>query len=384
MADIQLGSLSSGGEQRFKKIGIERQQWLNSGEDMLFDPEYEIHNLVKKEYNDHNDLIVRRIVKENDLFKTFVLGSTNKESLARFKAGQKIAVTFSIDDKYITRAFSIYSNVSEALDGEYRILVYNNPDDELLSTIFEKVKVGDKVISSSPFGDFYYNGIRDAKNVIAIVTETGIAPIYSMIQAIISKEENFNLTLFYSVKKYSDLLFVDELKEYDDKSDKIKVIYVLSEEEHEGCSVGYVTTDMIKKEMKEFNSFFISGGEGLLKYLNKELEYFKLPKKYVRYDDYLPKCNIRKIAEYKLTIYINDEKYETKCYNNRTIMDSITESGIFIPSKCHNGSCGFCSSELVLGKVKIVNDKRSETLKENDYIHPCCTYPLSDIEIVVR
>ena len=48
------------------------------------------------------------------------------------------------------------------------------------------------------------------------------------------------------------------------------------------------------------------------------------------------------------------------------------------------GSCGFCKSELLSGEVKIVNDKRDSIDKKYNYIHPCCTYPLSDIKIIVR
>ena len=384
MADFVFNSLSGDEEKAFKNLGLDRKNWLLSGEDTLFTPEYTIDEMAKVMYDEGIELVIKRIGNENYNYKSIVLGSINKESLTTFKAGQKIAVTFKINDKYITRSFSLYSSNADAVDGEYKILVYNNPDDLLLQEVYEHIKTGEKVLCSKPFGNFYYNSIRDAKDIIAIISDGGIAPIYSMIQAIIAKEENFNLTVYYSVKKYEDLLFYDELKEYDEKSNKIKIYYVLSEEEREDCLKGFVTSDMLREEMKEYTSFFISGGEGLLKYLNKELEVFKLPKKYVRYDDYLPKCNIKKVVEYKLTIYIDNEKFETKCYNNRTIMDSITDAGIFIPSKCHNGSCGFCNSELVMGKVKVVNDKRDGAMKEHNYIHPCCTYPLSDVEIIVR
>ena len=122
----------------------------------------------------------------------------------------------------------------------------------------------------------------------------------------------------------------------------------------------------------------------MLKYLNKELESLKLPKKLIRYEDYLPVCNIKKVNTYKLTLLINNEKYEVPCYNNKTIIQSIYESGIYIPSKCNVGSCGFCKSELLSGEVKIVNDKRDILDIKYNYIHPCSTYPLSDIKIIVR
>ena len=92
----------------------------------------------------------------------------------------------------------------------------------------------------------------------------------------------------------------------------------------------------------------------------------------------------QKVSEYNLTLYINNEKHLVPCYNNKTIMQALMDGGVYIPSKCHNGSCGYCRSELVLGEVKIINDKRSSTDKKYNYIHPCSTYPLSDIEIIVR
>jgi ferredoxin len=65
-------------------------------------------------------------------------------------------------------------------------------------------------------------------------------------------------------------------------------------------------------------------------------------------------------------------------------MQSLMDGGVYIPSRCHDGSCGYCRSELVFGEVKVINDKRTSAEKKYNYIHPCSTYPLSDIEIIVR
>lgn len=65
-------------------------------------------------------------------------------------------------------------------------------------------------------------------------------------------------------------------------------------------------------------------------------------------------------------------------------MQALEDSSIYIPSKCQVGICGLCRSELVFGEVRIVNDKRSKADKRYNYIHPCSTYPLSDIELIVR
>lgn len=385
MEKIKISSLGIFDEQKFKKLAIERGNWLSSGYNMVINPNtYKINTMAQEMHPLRIIVQVKKILKENEHYKTIVLTNYDGVSLPSFRAGQKIALTICIDDVYYTRPYSISSSPSRAIDGEYHITIKDS-EDIVNHYLFHTLKIAEKFVITSPFGEFYFEPLRDEKNIIAIASDKGIFPIYSMIQAIIDGSENFNLTLFYSEKKESDFLFKEELKEFDDKSSKIKVKFVLSEEQKEDCLSGFVSTDKIKPFYTEGKTtFFISGSEGLLKYLDKELREFQLPLKYIRYDSFLPVCNIKRIVKYNLGIYINGEKFDIPCYNNKTIMKAIEEGGIFIPSQCHVGSCGFCRSELVKGEVKIVNDKRTNADKKYNYIHPCSTYPLSDIEIIVR
>lgn len=385
MDKIKISSLGIFDEQRFKKIASLREEFLDSGYNMVINPNYKVNNLANDLRPSCVLVKVGKVLKENKNCKTIILKSVDGKCLPPFRAGQKIALTFSIDGNFYTLPFSLASSPSRSLDGEYYITICKDSDDFLVDYLFSKVKIGEKFTVSSPFGDFYYEPLRDEKKIIAVVNDMGIVPVYSMIQAIIDGTEDYSLTLFYSAKTFEELLFSDELMEYADKSNKVKVHFVLSDEQKEGCLTGFVSSDKIRKEYDEGNtSFFIAGNEGLLKYMDKELERFKLPKKFVRYDNFLPKCNIKRVVKYNLTVSINNEKFNIPCYNNKTIMKAILDSGIYIPSKCQNGSCGFCRSELVLGEVKVVNDKRTAADKKFNYIHPCSTYPLSDLEIIVR
>ena len=190
--------------------------------------------------------------------------------------------------------------------------------------------------------------------------------------------------MFYNAKYKNELFFKERFDKIATLTSRFKVYYVLKEEQEPWALHGQVTLNTIKDKLTDDTSIFISTNEEMLKYLNKELEPLKYPKKYIRYIPVLPKSNIRKIEEYKLTVCLNNENYEIKCYNNKTIMEAILESGFYIPSECHKGICGLCRSQLVSGKVKIINDKRLEGDKKYNYIHPCTTYPASDIKIIVR
>ena len=377
--------LKSFDEKKFKKISDSRINWLNSGEDMIINENYKT-NEIAREIRPSNIIVnVKEIKDEITNYKTIVLNNIKENELPLFRAGQKIAVDVNINGAKYTRPYSLTCSPLQSLSGEYSITVKNDEEDIVANYLFNNLTEGDKLSISSPFGVFYWESMRDEENVIAIVSDDGIMPVYSMIRSIIDGVDNYKLTVFYSEKYEKDLVFKKKLLEYNEVSNKVKVNIVLSEEKKAGYMSAFVSLDKIKKEYDPGNtSIFIAGNEGLLKYLDNELKDLSIPKKFIRYDSFLPRCNIRKVVKYNLTLYIKDEKYEIPCYNNKTIMKAIEESDIYLPSKCQNGSCGFCHSELLKGEVKIVNDKRTMADKKYNYIHPCATYPKSDIEIIVR
>lgn len=370
-------------DEKFKNIVKSRNDWIKNGNENYLSSDNNVNDLANNSFNSRIVLKIRAIEYSSNNIKTLSLVSDEDGALPMFKAGQKIALTLRVDNKFITRPYHLVSTPTMATEGEYRVII-SNDGDPLNNYLFNYANVNDIIVSSEPFGNFYYDSIRDNKNIIAIVDNTGIAPLFSMGESIVSGDIDINLTIFYSAKRFDDFIYYNELFDLDKRTSRVKVIYVLSEELKDDCLTGFVSLDKIKPYYNDECSIFISGNEGLLKYLDKELDELQLPKKSIRYEAFMPRCNVKKTQEYNLSIYIDDVKYETKCYNNKTIMSAIEDSGMYIPSKCHNGSCGFCKSELVKGKVKVINDKRDIALKQYNYIHPCVTYPMSDIEIIVR
>ena len=60
-------------------------------------------------------------------------------------------------------------------------------------------------------------------------------------------------------------------------------------------------------------------------------------------------------------------------------------AGIAAPAHCRSGECGWCHSKLVSGEIyapKSVDGRREADLLYG-YIHPCCSFPLSDLTIEV-
>ena len=65
---------------------------------------------------------------------------------------------------------------------------------------------------------------------------------------------------------------------------------------------------------------------------------------------------------------------------------ALERANLNVPSKCRAGGCGFCHAKLVEGEFLIAKDRDGRRLadKKFGFIHPCVTYPLSDMEIIVN
>ena len=216
-----------------------------------------------------------------------------------------------------------------------------------------------------------------------------------MARAIADKTEDFNLTILYGSRNYESILLKDELEEAVANSNgKVKVIHVLSDEEKDGYEHGYIDAELIKKYAQDDYSVFICGPKAMYKFLETELPKLNLPRRRIRQelageygnptnDEKYPKDKANK--EYKLKVWVRGEAHELTCKSESTLMRAIEQAGIRVTTDCRSGQCGWCHSRLIKGDVYIPegHDGRRLADKKFGWIHPCATYPLSDIEMEV-
>jgi len=319
------------------------------------------------------------------------------KSLAYFGAGKYLTVFETIEGMPVTRAYSISSSPKQSLEGKY-VLTIKLVDGGLVSRyIFDTWTVGTSVEVSAPSGNFEYQPLRDAKKVICLAGGSGITPFVSMANAIADGDEDFEMTLLYGSRNYEGILFREDLEALEKKCDKIKVVHVLSNEENEveGTEKGFITAELIKKYAPENESYsvFLCGPQQMYEFVDKELEKLELQKKYIRHEMFGEFHNPASQADYpsavpetvKITVTIQDKTYVVEGSSADSVMQTIEKNGIAVPARCRSGECGFCHSHLISGKVYV--PKHLEYRRLADYkfgcIHPCCSFPLTDIEINV-
>lgn len=361
----------------FKNLSKNRAKWIAKGKAIVPETPY-VNKLAKEFHPGIKQVTVDEIIEENKNTKSFILKG---ENLAPFKAGQYISLKVEIDGKEYARPYTLTSTIK---DDFYQITIQREKNGIVSNYMLDKVKVGDTFAISEPSGHFTYSKLRDAKEVVAIAGGSGITPFYAMAKSIVEGIEDFSLTIFYGAKKKEDIIFFEKMSELIFQSDKIKIIYVLSEENNPLYEHGLITKELIDKNTKkEQKSFFACGPLGLYEYMNEELKKYNYPKKYIRFSPNAPRIIERKVQNYNLTVIYQDQIEIIPCKSNETLLMSMEKAGIKAKSKCRVGVCGFCRSELLSGEVIMAVDDRRIADEKYNFIHPCVTYPKSDITLKI-
>ena len=385
---------------RFLSMLKDRQARFESGKAELIEIEDNAMALAKALHPKRQYLKIEKVTKRGEDCKSFTLVPDTEKgttSLAYFGAGKYLTVFETIEGMPITRAYSISSSPKDSLEGKY-VLTIKLVEGGLMSKyIFDTWTEGRSVEVSAPAGNFEYQELRDAKKVICLAGGSGITPFVSMANAIKDGDEDFEMTLLYGSRNYDNILFRDELDALQKECDKVKVVHVLSDEKKakKGTEKGFITAELIKKyapENEEY-SIFICGPQQMYDFLDGELEKLGKEKKYIRHEMFGEFHNPASQSDYpanvpdevKITVTIQDKTYTVTGKTGDSVMQTLEKNKISVPARCRSGECGFCHSHLLSGKVYVPEALEYRRLADYKFgcIHPCCSFPLTDLEINV-
>ncbi|MCQ2472386.1 MAG: FAD-binding oxidoreductase [Clostridia bacterium] len=379
----------------FAKLIPQRKAMLKSGSASPVPKTYPINELAKLNHPGKMNLVIDEIIEHSPDMKSFIFKSADGKKLAPFRAGQYLTLKLKIGSSIVTRPYSIASTPNNARDGFYNLTIKRVPDGFVSGYILDNFKVGDRIEAYSPEGTFVYEPIRDAKTVIGIAGGSGITPFVSLAGSIDDGTCDANLVLLYGARTSEDLVFKKELDDFA-INEKIKVVYVLSDSDEEGYEKGFINADIIKKYAPEGEDFsiFLCGPKAMYNFAGKEIEKLGIRKKFVRFELFssatkateIPGFPMEKDGEkFNLTVKQFASQKVIECVANESILVALERAGIESPARCRSGECGFCRSKLVSGEVFIPSNTDGRRLADIKfgYIHPCSTYPMSDITIKI-
>ena len=395
--NVKVGLIGKFDMLKFKNMSKVREKAIQAAPANEVSGEFAINTNAKKLHPDYQRLVIDEVIPhEGAKAKTFVFRRADGEAFPYFRAGQYLSLKLPLEGSFVTRAYSLCSSPKDALKGRAAITVRSNPGGFAADKLLAALKPGDEVIASDPQGFFYYEDLRDAKHVVGLAGGSGITPFLSMAYALRDGAEDFELTLLYGSRDEESILFRKELDEVAAACPKFRVVHVLSDEEKAGYEHGFITAELIKKYAPadaEY-SVFLCGPEGMYRFLKPEIEKLALPERLFRrkmidvtktpweLDGYPQQCRDK---IFNLTMRQGDREYKLSASANETVLTAIERAGIKAPSRCRSGECGWCRSRMLEGSVFIPqeNELRRWADKEYGYIHPCSSFPTSDIVLEV-
>ncbi|MDA3852159.1 MAG: FAD-binding oxidoreductase [Spirochaetaceae bacterium] len=355
-----------------------------------------INRLAKELHPLTQTMIIQSVIDEDANTKTYSL--TMEDPLkkpAYFRGGQYISVRFHVQGSTLTRPFSISSTPEESLArGIYQITIKKGDDGFISQYVYKQWKVGNKIHCSGPEGNFYYQPLRDLPHLVCIGGGSGITPFRSLIAEFLKKQTG-RLFLFHGSINPEELIFrgyFEELvKQY---PQRFVYIPVCSDQTSSWQGEkGFITKDLILAALMNIDhslelkqcSTFICGPPVMEEFLVEQLK--GLPLKNIRKEQFAQNALIshNPVEFNKIKVTMGTEIHEIEARSDETILLALERAGLSPPSLCRSGSCGWCRSRLIKGKM--IPNETPSGLREADkvfgYIHPCCEFPAGDMEIDV-
>ena len=381
----------------FLNIMPKRTATIQGAPDTPPPSDYPVNRLMRAFHPVWQHVKISKVLSHGADAKSYVLvpdEGRGTETLAYFSAGQYVCVYLAIGDARVLRPYSLRSAPSDALKGRYTITVKRTADGFASRFILESWKAGDSVTLTGPEGFFSYEPLRDAEEIVALAGGSGITPFYSLAAAIADGTEKCRLTLLYGSRRKQDILLEAEFNALAAKSDKIKVVHVLSDEPTDGYEYGMLTAGLIKKYAPPGDySLFMCGPQAMYTFCEKEIDELHIPRRLTRREAFgeikhpeeKPGYPGTEDNSFTLRVVVRGEARAVPCTAGESLLSAMERAGIPAPSRCRSGECGFCRSKLLSGSVFIAeaHDGRRLADMTYHYIHPCITFPLDDISLEV-
>lgn len=173
------------------------------------------------------------LVHHSDSTVSFSLAVEDRENLM-FLPGQYMNLKVPGTDQERSYSFS-----SGTKDDDTSFMVRITPDGAMSDYLAQRAQVGDELTMTGPFGSFFLRAPQ--RRMLLLAGGTGLAPILSMLEKMVTDEVTQPAHLIYGVTNDIDVVGLDVLDEYVEKLPNFSYTYCVSSPETTHENTGYVT-----------------------------------------------------------------------------------------------------------------------------------------------
>ena len=362
------------------------------------DPRDPVRELADKLHPSSMDFVVESVRDSSPDTKTYRLKSADGH-IPVFQAGQYLSLRLRIGESEVTRPYSLSSAPCEALgeEGFVEITVRRHEDAFVPAWLFENVRPGTQLQGNMPFGTFFWEPMRDSRNIVALAGGSGITPFVSMAREIaFGKMKDARITVLYGSVRESDIILRTELEEAERASDgRVKVVHVISDEPGWAGEKGFLSRELIEKYAGDDPTYLFCGSlpmfgsiSGIMKEMGVTCRRFRHdamnhPADPERIEGW-PSGNEKK--DYQITVVRGISETVIPASGAESIAVALERAAIPVDTHCRSGECGYCRAKLLEGEIFVprFGDGRRQMDKELGWFHACSSYPLCDLKIKVN
>ena len=307
------------------------------------------------------------------------------------KPGQFIMVHTDWQGEDITRSYSICSKPG---NDSFNIAVKRVEDGLISNHIIDTLAIGDKITVSKPLGLFRnHQGHRH----VFFAAGSGITPIFSMLQEILTADSAATATLFYGNRESADIIFLEALQNLKDKYvQRFTLVFLLSKQRRDLphmngrldrekiatfidlglipmadntcfyiCGPGDMTVEITHAlEEKGANSAAIFSEEFIAQYRPTALQSKKPAAQ---------KSSEEEEAAIAVSVSLNGMAETVKLTDSHPdLLDAARANGIGLPLSCRGGMCGTCRCQVKTGHVKMASNYALEDWEiEQGFVLSC-------------
>ena len=330
-----------------------------------------------------NSLKIKKVISETHDVSTFVIDPAAAGLNWKPKAGQYITIEVEVKGETLRRSYSLSSAPS---DSDLAFSIKRVEGGRVSNYMLDNVKEGSELLVNKPEGKFQLIPNADTrKDYYFFAAGSGITPIMSMIKSVLEEEPMSSAYLLYGNRTEEDIIFKEKLdKLQTEYRDQIYVNYTLSKPKKEkkgGISglfsrgtvswrgmKGRIDNEMIKRFLDDHpsksgkNEFFICGPGNFISYTEQVLqvegfETGQIKKEFFSSPDAPSVGATSGAAKYDgeaiVKVTLNGETFEVSHNNDKTILETIMESGKNPPYSCTAGACSSCVAKKTSGEVSM-------------------------------
>ncbi|WP_410879075.1 2Fe-2S iron-sulfur cluster-binding protein [Myroides sp. DW712] len=321
-----------------------------------------------------NKLTVQEIRRETPNAVSIVLDvPAALQQEYRFVAGQYLTISHEHNGKEIRRAYSICSTPES---GEVRIVVKKVEQGLFSKYANETLKVGDQLAVDVPEGRFTFTpNVEASNNYAAFAAGSGITPVMSILQTVLTEEPNSTFVLVYGNKTAEETIFHTQLHLLQEQyPERFYVHFVYSRMKENDALFGRIDKAAINfvvnntHQDKHFATYFLCGPEAMIDVVRETIQAEGIAQENILFEIFTPNTDANDPVETqggttKVTVIVDDEESSFEMPKNQALLHGVLEAGIDAPYSCQGGICSSCMCRVTKGSATM---KRNSILTEDE------------------